>query len=136
MATEQCTKHQFESSFYPGESCEDIYNKNPVSHQWPEYYWITDGLIRVYCGMTYTGSSCEDVYNNNLETGDKSGYYCINDNQWTYCDMATISCLAGDAGLGGWIQIVTLNIAAGDKCPTGWGTITISGVDVCIVCSR
>ena len=131
MATEQCTEHQFNFPFYPGKSCEDIYNKNPESHQWPGYYWITDGLVKVYCGMTYTGSSCEDIYNNNPETGDKSGYYRINDTQWTYCDMAAISCLAGNTGVGGWIKIVNLNITAGDECPTGWRTRTISGVDVC-----
>jgi len=26
---------------------------------------------------------------------------CINDNWWTYCDMAAITCLVGDAGMGG-----------------------------------
>ena len=47
IATDQCTEHQFKLSFHPGMSCEDIYNKNPESHVWPEYYWITDGPRRV-----------------------------------------------------------------------------------------
>ena len=52
--------------------------------------------------MTYTGSSCEDIYKNNPETGETSGYYRINDNQWTYCDMASIATyFSGTAGVGG-----------------------------------
>ena len=41
MATdhEQCS-YQFKSPFYPGESCEDIYNMNPESHDRPGYYRI------------------------------------------------------------------------------------------------
>ena len=54
-----------------GSSCEDIYNKNPESREISGYYWITDGLRNVYCGMNYTGLSCEDIYNNNPETGKK-----------------------------------------------------------------
>ena len=61
----QCTKYRFKSPFFPGVSCEDIYNKNPESRDWPGYYWITDGPSKVFCGMNYTGSSCEDIYNNN-----------------------------------------------------------------------
>ena len=76
IATDQYTEYHFKS---PGVSCEDIYNKNPQSHDGSGYYWITDGPSRVYCGMNYTGSSCEDIYNNNPETGDKSGYYRINE---------------------------------------------------------
>ena len=65
------------------------------------YYFITEGPTRVYCGMSYTESSCLNIYNNNPETGDKSGYYRINNNQWTYCNMKTITtCVAGDAGTG------------------------------------
>ena len=80
----QCTVYHFKS---PGESCEDIYNKNPQSHDTSGYYWILDGPRIVYCGMNYTGSSCEDIYNNNPETADKSGYYRMNNNQWTYCKV-------------------------------------------------
>ena len=81
IATDQCTEYQFKSPFFPGVSCEDIYNKNPEIHMWSGYYWVTDGPSRVYCGMNYAGSSCEDIYNNNPETGDKSGYFCISGNQ-------------------------------------------------------
>ena len=71
MATDdQCSVYRFKSPFYPGESCEDIYYKNPESHDRPGYYWITNGPSKVFCGMTYTGLSCEDIYNNNPETGD------------------------------------------------------------------
>ena len=91
IATDQCTEYQFKSPFFPGKSCEDIYNKNPESHEWSGYYWILDGPSNVYCGMNYTGSSCEDIYNNNPETADKSGYYRINNTQWTYCNMTAIT---------------------------------------------
>ena len=139
IATDQCTKYQFKSPFYPGVSCEDIYNKNPESHAWSGYYWITDGPSRVCCGMTYTGSSCEDIYNNNPETGDKSGYYRINSNQWMYCYMTAID--TGDlittcAGMGGgWRKIVNINISAGDNCPGKWRKATESGVSFCRVAS-
>ena len=32
IATDQCIEYQFKSPFFPGVSCEDIYNKNPKSH--------------------------------------------------------------------------------------------------------
>ena len=139
IATDQCTEYQFKSPFFPGVSCEDIYNKNPESHSWSGYYWITDGPSRVYCGMTYIGSSCEDIYNNNPETGDKSGYYRINDNQWTYCNVTAIA--NGDfistcAGVGGgWRRIVNINISAGDDCPGEWRKATQSGISFCRVAS-
>ena len=139
IATDQCTEYQFKSPFFPGVSCEDIYNKNPESHEWPGYYWILDGPSDVYCGMNYTGSSCEDIYNNNPETGDKSGYYRINDNQWTYCNMTAftdsdfISTCAGVGG--GWRRIVNINISAGDDCPGEWRKATQSGISFCRVAS-
>ena len=90
IATDQCTEYQFKS---PGVSCEDIYNKNPESHNCSGYYWI---VKRVFCGMTYIGSSCDYIYNkypeiykNNPE--EKSGYYRLNNNQWTYCNMTEIA---------------------------------------------
>ena len=92
IATDQCTE-------YPpfGESCEDIYNKNPDSHQCSGYYWI---VKRVFYGMTYTGSSCHYIYNKYPEIyknnpKEKSGYYRLNNNQWTYCNMTEIT--ANDA---------------------------------------
>ena len=141
MATEQCSKYQFKSPFYPGESCEDIYNKNPESHDKSGYYWILDGPTIVYCGMTYTGSSCEDIYNNNPETGDKSGYYRININQWTFCNMTEITVASGDvlptcAGVGGgWRRIANVNVSTGSDCPSGWRKDTYSGVSYCRVVS-
>ena len=139
IATDQCTEYQFKTPFFPGVSCEDIYNKNPESHDWPGYYWITDGPSDVYCGMNYTGSSCEDIYNSNPETDDKSGYYRINESQWTYCNMTAID--NGDfistcAGVGGrWRRIANINISAGDDCPGEWRKATQSGVSFCRVAS-
>ena len=94
IATDQCTEYQFKSPFsYVGESCGDIYNKNPESHQCSGYYWI---VKRVFCGMTYTGSSCEHIYNKYPEIyknnpKEKSGYYRLNNKQWTYCNMTEIA---------------------------------------------
>ena len=31
VADDQCTQYQFTAPFYPGSSCEDIYNMNPES---------------------------------------------------------------------------------------------------------
>ena len=101
IATDQCTEYQFKS---PGVSCEDIYNKNPESHNCSGYYWI---VKRVFCGMTYTGSSCNYIYNKYPEiyksnAKEKSGYYRLNNNQWTYCNMTEIAtndvttCTAGE----------------------------------------
>ena len=141
MATEQCSEYQFKSPFYPGESCEDIYNMNPESHEWSGYYWILDGPSKVYCGMNYTGSSCEDIYINNPETADKSGYYRINDNQWTFCNMTEIAFATGEfiptcAGVAGqWRRLVNINISTGDYCPSGWRKGTHSGVSFCRVAS-
>ena len=139
IATDQCTEYRFKSPFFPGVSCEDIYNKNPESHDRSGYYWITDGPSRVYCGMNYAESSCEDIYNNNPETIDKSGYYRINDNQWTYCNMTAIAIANGDiistcAGVGGgWRRIANIDISAGDDCPGEWRKATQSGVSFCRV---
>ena len=139
IATDQCTEYQFESPFFPGVSCEDIYNKNPESHDKSGYYWILDGPSRVYCGMNYTGSSCEDIYNNNPETGDKSGYYRINESQWTYCNMTAIAngnFISTCAGVGGrWRRIANIDISAGDDCPGEWRKATQSDVSFCRVAS-
>ena len=93
IATDQCTEYQFRSPFFPGVSCEDIYNKNPESHNCSGYYWIVN---RVFCGMTYTGSSCDYIYNKYPEIyknnpKEKSGYYRLNNNRWTYCNMTEIA---------------------------------------------
>ena len=141
IATDQCSVYRFKSPFYPGESCEDIYNNNPESHERSGYYWITYGPSKVFCGMTYTGSSCLNIYNGNPETVDKSGYYRINGTQWTYCNMTEIAIIVGDfiptcAGVGGgWIRIAHINISAGDDCPSGWRKDTNSGVSFCRVVS-
>ena len=140
IATDQCTEYQFKTPFYPGVSCEDIYNRNPQSHDKAGYYWVLDGPSRVYCGMNYTGSSCEDIYNNYPEIHDKSGYYHINDNQWTYCNMTEIiangNFISTCAGVGGgWRRIVNIDISAGDDCPGDWRKATQSGVSFCRVAS-
>ena len=93
IATDQYTEYQFKSPFFPGVSCEDIYNTNPESHNCSGYYWI---VKRIFCGMTYTGSSCDYIYNKYPEiyknnSKEKSGYYRLNNNQWTYCNMTEIA---------------------------------------------
>ena len=140
IATDQCTEYQFKSPFHPGVSCEDIHNKNPVTHDKPGYYWILDGPNRVYCGMNYTGSSCEDIYNSYPKTSSRSGYYRINDSQWIYCNMTAITVsvihISTCAGVGrGWRRIVNINISAGDDCPGEWRKATQSGVSFCRVAS-
>jgi len=50
---QRCNEYQFDTPFFPGSSCENIYNKNPQSRNMPGYYWILDGPSRVYCGMNY-----------------------------------------------------------------------------------
>ena len=135
VADDQCVSYEFDSPFFPGISCEDIYNKNPQTHNKPGYYWILDGPKYVYCGINYTGLSCEDIYHNNRETGNKNGYYPINNNQWTFCDMTAI---AADyftftcAGVGGeWRRIASVDISAGDECPTGWNKSSHSNISFC-----
>ena len=140
VVADECILYQFKSPFYPGESCDDIYTKNPESHEKSGYYWITDGPRKVYCGMTYTGSSCEYIYNNNPETRDKSGYYRVNSNQWTYCNMTAIAAdnfIPTCAGVGGgWRKIAQIDVSAGDNCPSGWSKATESGVSFCRVISN
>ena len=95
-ASDQCTETQFATPFFPGVSCEDIYSKNPQSHNSPGYYWILNGPSRVFCGMNYTGSTCENIHSNNPEIRNKPGYYRINDTQWTYCNMTAIDIIASN----------------------------------------
>ena len=105
------------------------------------YYWILDddGPGDVYCGMNYTGLSCEDIYINNPETGDKNGYYPINNIQWTFCNMMYIATVIGDGHIilscpsvgGEWRRIASINISAGDNCPTGWNKSSYNGVSFC-----
>ena len=134
-ADDQCISYEFESSFFPGISCEDVYNKNPQTHDKSGYYWITDGPRNVYCGMNYTGLSCQDIYSNNPETGNKNGYYPINNNQWTFCNMTAIAAgyfTFACAGIGGeWKRIASFDISAGDDCPTGWSKSSHNGVSFC-----
>ena len=110
IADDQCSSYEFESPFFPGIFCEDIYNKNPQSRNKSGYYWITDGPSNVYCGMNYTGLSCEHIYNNNRETGNNNGYYPINNNQWTFCNMTAIAAGFYCSGLGEWRRITSFNL--------------------------
>ena len=85
--------------------------------------------------MNYTGLSCEDIYNNNHETSNKNGYYPINNNQWTFYNMITIAAdyfTFSCAGVGGeWRRIASIDISAGDECPTGWSKSSHNGVSFC-----
>ena len=141
VADDQCTQYQFRAPFYSGRSCKDIYIMNPESHQVPGYYWIIDSPTLVYCGMNYTGPSCEDIYNNNPETGDNNGYYPINNTQWVFCNMTGIATahtvtdshvILSCAGVKGeWRRIASINISAGDDCPTEWNKSSYNGVSFC-----
>ena len=138
MAAKQCEEYQIQSPFFLGTSCDEIYNMNPESQDKSGYYWILlDGLNEVYCGMNYTGSSCEAIYIGNFNVREKSGYYRINNTRWTFCNMTEIAIAAGFdvstcAGVGGgWKRIVSINISAGDDCPTEWRKDTHSGVSFC-----
>ena len=134
-ATEQqCSTHQFNSPFSPGESCEDIYNKNSASHDRPGYYWTSIGPCRVYCAMNYTGSSCLNIFNNHPETVDKPGYYRMDNNQWIYCNMTAVAdgFIPTCAGIGGgWTMIANVDTNAGQGCPSGWQSSSYSGVNFC-----
>ena len=139
---EQCIEHQFDVPFFPGYSCEDIYNtKNSQSRDKSGYYWISDGPARVYCGMSYTGSSCDDIYENNLAVRNKSGYYRISNNSWVYCNMTAITLSRGDVissclGIdGNWKRIAMFNITAGDDCPSPWMKSSFNGVGFCVPAS-
>ena len=141
VADDQCTQYQFRTTYYPSSSCEDIYNISPESRERSGYYWIRDhnGPSDVYCGMNYTGLSCEDIYNNNPETGDKNGYYPISNNtQWTFCNMNAVAAVAASritfscAGVErNWRRIASINMSAGDDCPTGWVKSSYSSITFC-----
>ena len=129
---QQCNEHRLATPFLPGDSCEDIYNKDIQSREKPGYYWILkpDGPSRVYCGMGYTGLSCEDIYNNYPTTREKSGYYLVN-NEWVYCDMDDF--ISSCAGVGGvWRRIASFNVSAGDECPSPWIKSSNGGVNFCV----
>ena len=137
---DQCNEHQFDTPYFLGNSCEEIYNDNLQSRNISGYYWILDGPSRVYCGMEYTGSSCENIYNDNIATRNKSGYYRITNDEWVYCNMhmTAIAFGRGDlisscAGVGGvWRRISGFNTTAGDSCPSPWVNGSFNNVSYCI----
>jgi len=47
-ATEQCDTYQFS---HPGESCKEIYDWNPQTHNRSGYYWLINSNRHVYCDM-------------------------------------------------------------------------------------
>ena len=137
---EQCTEYQFKAPYFPGGSCQDIYNMNPESRDRSGYYWLIDsnGPSNVYCGMNYTGISCEGILINNPETSEYSGYYRINDTQFIFCNMIEIAANAGFistcAGMGGgWRRIISIDISEGDNCPSGWRKANNSDFSFCRV---
>ena len=138
---QQCSKYPFDAPFFPGDSCEDIYNKNLQSRDKSGYYWILDGHLKcIVHGMNYTGLSCEYIYINNVTTRNKSRYYRINNNEWVFCNMTAVAS-SGDlmsscVGVGGvWKRIASFNITAGDDCPSPWVKSSHNGVSFCIPAS-
>ena len=134
---QQCSEYQFTPPFYPGSSCQDIYDKNPESRDKPGYYWVTDGPSDVYCGMNYTGLDCEEIYASYEAVRDRSGYYRITNNEWVYCNMTAAAFSYDDLitscpGVGGvWRRIANLNVTAGDDCPSPWVNNSHDNVSFC-----
>jgi len=132
-ATEQCDTYQFSHPFYPGESCEEIYNWNPQTHNRSGYYWLINPLQRVYCDMEHgvqaSYNSCKEIYDLNPQTHNRSGYYSfINPLRRAYCDMEQ---RAACGNIGGWTRIASVNITRGDECPTGWDKSSQDGISFC-----
>ena len=48
VADDQCSSHKIKSPFYPGKSCEDIYNKNPQSHNKSGYQSCQEDFGKVF----------------------------------------------------------------------------------------
>ena len=59
-SSEQCGINLFSHPFYPGESCKEIYDWNPQTHNRSGYYWLINPLRRVYCDM-YKRSECGNI---------------------------------------------------------------------------
>ena len=135
---QQCRDYVSDLPLFPGNSCEDIYNKNQRIRDQPGYYWILDHPSRVYCGMNYSGPTCEDIYVIYNETHDKPGYYRVNNN-WAYCDMIAIAEAFSDDEIitscvdmeGIWRRIASFNIDAGDNCPSPWIISLDSNIGFC-----
>ena len=49
--TEDCDSYQLSSPFTPGESCKEIYEWNPQTHNRSAYYWLLNPPRHVYCDM-------------------------------------------------------------------------------------
>ena len=50
-ATEPCDTYQFSHLFHPGETCKEIYDWNPQTHNRSGYYWLINPPRHVYCDM-------------------------------------------------------------------------------------
>ena len=98
-------------------------------------------MVECIVEMNYTGSSCEDIYNKIQKLLISQDIIVSVINQWTYCNMTTIT-LSSDfistcAGVGGgWRRIANIDISAGDDCPGEWRKATHSGVSFCRVASE
>ena len=161
---DQCTDFQFKTSFLPGESCEGIYNKNPETQTKPGYYWILSreycGMTYTgsSCEDIYYNNPETGDKSGYYRINEKWTYCNMKDITSTKVTIPlTVSPTAattatslpivsptpatGDfistcAGVGGgWKRIVSINISAGDDCPSGWRKGTDSGVDFCRVVS-
>jgi len=51
IATKECDSYQLNSLFIPGESCREIYEWNPQTHNRSAYYWLLNPPRHVYCDM-------------------------------------------------------------------------------------
>ncbi|XP_065888066.1 uncharacterized protein [Dysidea avara] len=48
---EQCDTYEFSLPFFLGNSCKEIYDWNPQTHNRSGYYWLINPLREVYCDM-------------------------------------------------------------------------------------
>ena len=131
----ECHDYSFDTPFFPGGTCEDIYNANMQAHDRPGYYWTLqpDGPHRVYCGMNYTGLSCEDIYFNTdpvARDSLKSGYYRINNDEWVLCNMTNLTSTCLNVS-GIWRRVAYFDTTAGDDCPAPWVKSSFNGISFC-----
>ena len=80
VATDQCTEYRFKSPFYPGKSCEDIYNNNVEIRDNSGYYrinsshWTYCDMIAIISDFTPScagiGGGWRRIANIDVSTGD------------------------------------------------------------------
>ena len=134
---------------YTGSSCEDIYNNNPETGDKSGYYRINDKWT--YCNMNditsttrITPTTTTTVISTTtiMSTTTKTISLSTDFPTPTTATLLPSTTPAGDfiptcAGVGGgWKRIISIDISAGDDCPSGWHKDTYSGVSFCRMVSE